>query len=210
MKNILQIAKRTKAAIAVICLLAVAFVVFGALIGMPSFGFVVIALLIGLPTVLFAVKRGSSLSNSKLLTIFFMATVVTLLVIQLIPYGKDRSNDVVTAEPAWATPQTRELMVRACFGCHSNEVEYPAYASVSPISWAVQSHIDEGREKVNYQEWDKPQRGADETIETIEEGEMPPHYYTVFGRHPEAKLTPEEINVLVAGLLATGGMSEND
>jgi mono/diheme cytochrome c family protein len=210
MKNILQIAKRTKAAIAVICLLAVAFVVFGALIGMPPFGFVVIALLIGLPTVLFAVKRGSSLSNSKLLTIFFMATVVALLVIQLIPYGKDRSNGVVTAEPAWATPQTRELMVRACFGCHSNEVEYPAYASVSPISWAVQSHIDEGREKVNYQEWDKPQRGADETIETIEEGEMPPHYYTMFGRHPEAKLTPEEINVLVAGLLATGGMSEND
>jgi mono/diheme cytochrome c family protein len=160
--------------------------------------------------VLLAVKRGSSLSNSKLLTIFFVATVVALLVIQLIPYGKDRSNGVVTAEPAWATPQTRELMVRACFGCHSNEVEYPAYASVAPISWAVQSHIDEGREKVNYQEWDKPQRGADETIETIEEGEMPPHYYTMFGRHPEAKLTPEEINVLVAGLLATGGMSEND
>ena len=201
---------QVRLAVAAITALGVAFMVVGALIGMPPFGFVVIALLIGLPTVLFAVKRGSSLSNSKLLTIFFVATVVALLVIQLIPYGKGRSNGVATAEPAWATPQTRELMVRACFGCHSNEVEYPAYASVAPISWALQSHIDEGRKKVNYQEWDKPQRGADETIETIEEGEMPPHYYTMFGRHPEAKLTSEEINVLVAGLLATGGMSEND
>ena len=201
---------QVRLAVAAITALGVAFLVVGALIGMPPFGFVVIALLIGLPTVLFAVKRGSSLSNSKLLTIFFVATVVALLVIQLIPYGKGRSNGLATAEPAWATPQTRELMVRACFGCHSNEVEYPAYASVAPISWAVQSHIDEGRKKVNYQEWDKPQRGADETIETIEEGEMPPHYYTMFGRHPEAKLTSEEINVLVAGLLATGGMSEND
>ncbi|NBW92168.1 MAG: hypothetical protein EBR53_06895, partial [Actinobacteria bacterium] len=93
----------------------------------------------------------SSLSSSKLISVFFVATVVTMLVIQFIPYGKDHTNPPVNGEPAWSSPRTRELMVRACFGCHSNSVEYPSYASVAPISWVVQSHIDEGREKVNYQ-----------------------------------------------------------
>jgi len=133
-----------------------------------------------------------------------------MLIIQLIPYGKDHSNPPVNGEPAWSSPRTRELMVNACFGCHSNSVEYPAYASVAPISWTVQSHIDEGREKVNYQEWNSQQGEAEETIEVIREGSMPPSYYTMFGKHPEAKLTDAEISELIAGLSATPGFSEGD
>jgi hypothetical protein len=63
---------------------------------------------------------------------------------------------------------------------------------------------------VNYQEWNSRQRNADETIEVIKEGSMPPSYYTMFGKHPEAKLTDAEISELITGLLATGGMNEND
>ena len=89
-------------------------------------------------------------------------------------------------------------------------MEYPAYASVAPISWTVQSHVDEGIDKVNYQEWNLRQREAEETIEVIREGSMPPSYYTMFGMHPEAKLTDAEISELIAGLLATPGFSEGD
>jgi hypothetical protein len=32
---------------------------------------------------------------------------------------------------------------------------------------------------------------------------MPPSYYTHFGKHPEAKLTPAEKQQLIAGLSAT-------
>jgi hypothetical protein len=32
----------------------------------------------------------------------------------------------------------------------------------------------------------------------------------MFGKHPEARLTNAEITELIAGLLATGGMNEND
>jgi len=130
-----------------------------------------------------------------------------MVVIQAIPYGRSHSNPPITGEPLWATPRTRELMVRACFGCHSNEVKYPSYAGVAPISWVVQSHIDEGRQKVNYSEFDQRQRGADETLEVIVEGSMPPFYYTMFGRHPEAKLTESELQTLIAGIKATPGLS---
>ena len=63
---------------------------------------------------------------------------------------------------------------------------------------------------MNYQEWNLRQREAEETIEVIKEGSMPPSYYTMFGKHPEAKLTDAEISELITGLLATGGMNEND
>ena len=48
----------------------------------------------------------------------------------------------------------------------------------------------------------------DETIEVIEEGSMPPGYYTQFGRHPESKLTTAEVAELIAGLKETPGLSE--
>ena len=211
MRKLLATLLQVRLAVAVIAVLGVTFVAFGILVGMPPFAYIVIGLLIGLPTVMYVFKPGkNAITNAKALTFFFGATLATMLVIQLIPYGKDHSNPPVNGEPAWSSPRTRELMVNACFGCHSNSVEYPAYASVAPISWTVQSHVDEGIDKVNYQEWNSQQGEAEETIEVIREGSMPPSYYTMFGMHPEAKLTDAEISELIAGLLATGGMNEND
>jgi mono/diheme cytochrome c family protein len=150
----------------------------------------------------------ASLSGRMGVVAVLLAGVLTFVLIQLVPYGRDHSNPQGTGEPAWATPQTRELMVNACFGCHSNEVEYPPYASVAPISWMVQRHVDEGREAVNFSNFATDPGEADESIEVIEEGEMPPPYFTRFGLHPEAKLTDAEMAELIAGLRATPGMTE--
>lgn len=198
--------KKYRVAAGVVVAFALVFLVTSILIGMPPIGYIVLSTLIAGPTLLYLYKnKNKSTTNSRLLFVFFAATVGTLIVIQAIPYGKSHTNPAVNGEPAWSSPRTRELMVRACFGCHSNSVEYPAYASVAPISWVVQSHIDGGRSKVNYQEWNKKQRGAHETIEVIKNGSMPPSYYTMFGKHPEAKLTTAEIQELIDGLLATPG-----
>ena len=204
-----------KATAAMVVVILLGFIGVSVLIGMPPFGFVVIIGFVAAPTAWYIVRAqrasesaASKLTNMRLLTVIFASTLGTMVVIQAIPYGRTHSNPPITGEPEWATPRTRELMVRACFGCHSNEVEYPAYASVAPISWVVQSHVSEGREKVNYSEFNSRQRGADETVEVIEEGSMPPGYYTQFGRHPEAKLTTAEVAELIAGLKATPGLSE--
>jgi len=47
--------------------------------------------------------------------------VALLLAIQLVPYGRQHTSPPVTAEPAWPDPAVRELAVRACFDCHSNQ-----------------------------------------------------------------------------------------
>jgi mono/diheme cytochrome c family protein len=137
-----------------------------------------------------------------------VASVLTFGLIQLVPFGRDHSNPPVTGEPQWASAQTRELMVDACFACHSNEVDYPAYASVAPISWAIQDHVEEGREKVNYSEFATDPGKAEDSIEVIEEGEMPPAYFTRFGLHAAANLTDAERQELIDGLRNTPGLTE--
>jgi hypothetical protein len=139
-----------------------------------------------------------------------LSGVVTFGVIQLVPYGRDHSNPSGSGEPAWASAETRDLMVDACYSCHSNEVDYPPYASVAPISWATQHHVEEGREAVNYSDFATDPGEADESIEVIEEGEMPPAYFTRFGLHPEANLTAAQKRTLIDGLRATPGMSEQE
>ncbi len=153
------------------------------------------------------------LQRRRLLTSALIGVVAVGLAIQAIPYGRDHTNPPVTAEPAWDSPETRALTVLACFDCHSNEVAYPWYSKIAPVSWAVQSHIDSGRSKVNYSEWDRPQKEADESAETVIDGEMPPAYFTRF-THAEARLTDAELQRLIDGLEATfggeGGDEEDD
>lgn len=135
-----------------------------------------------------------------------------LLLIQLVPYGRDHDNPAAVAEPSWDSSQTRELTVRACFDCHSNETVWPWYSYIAPVSWLVQRDVDEGREELNFSEWNRPQEEAEESAETVREGSMPPRTYLL--THPEARLTDTELAALADGLAATlgedGGDDEDD
>ncbi|MFQ5555176.1 MAG: heme-binding domain-containing protein [Acidimicrobiia bacterium] len=136
------------------------------------------------------------------------AFALVALAIQAVPYGRAHSNPPITAEPSWDSALTRELVVRTCFACHSNEVDYPWYASVAPISWTIQMHVDEGRSEVNYSEWDRRHGEGDDSAESVIEGEMPPRYFTAFGLNDDARLTDSERADLIAGLRATFGEDE--
>jgi hypothetical protein len=136
-----------------------------------------------------------------------VAAGALFLLLQVVPIGRMPSNPPVTGEPAWDSPQTRALAVRACFDCHSNETDEQWYSNVAPISWAVSDHVKSGRDKLNFSEFDKPQPSADKSAEITEEGGMPPGYYTRFGLHSTAQLSGAEVAQLVAGLRATPGLS---
>lgn len=194
-------------------LAAIVWFAFCVLVGMPPWA--VIGLVVAVTGGTWGINRIANRATSSarrqvgVLASSFGAVVAVFGLIQLVPYGKSHSNPPVLAEPAWATPETRELMVRACFGCHSNEVVHPSYADIAPISWLVTSHVSEGRAEVNYSEFATTKRGFDETIEVILDGSMPPSYYTRFGLHPEARFTDAEIATLVEGLRATPGLDEH-
>lgn len=122
---------------------------------------------------------------------------------QLVPYRI--SNGPVTAEPKWDSPQTRALVVAACYDCHSNQTKTPWYGKIAPVSWWLKGHVDDGRAAVNYSEWNKPQRKAQKSARAVQQGSMPPSYYTWFGLHSKAKLTAAQRAALVAGLIKTLG-----
>jgi mono/diheme cytochrome c family protein len=134
--------------------------------------------------------------------------VVILLLIQAIPYGRHHTNPPTRQEPAWDSQQTHDLVVDACYDCHSNRTSWPWYSNIAPVSWLVQRDVDGGRKKLNFTEWDRPQSEAGEIIEKVREGEMPPLQYRLL--HPKARLSSAERQALVQGLEATLGHAEAD
>jgi hypothetical protein len=127
------------------------------------------------------------------------------LAIQLVPYGRDHTNPPVTGEPAWDAPETRALAKQACFDCHSNETEWPAYASIAPASWLVQRDVNEGRAVLNFSEWTRRQEEAKEAAEEVLEGEMPPAAYMLV--HAHARLNAADRDRLAQGLARSLGVA---
>ena len=129
--------------------------------------------------------------------------VVLAIAIQLIPV--DRTNPTIVSEPNWDSPATRALAKDACFDCHSNETVWPWYSKIAPVSWLTWRDVEEGRDHLNFSDWDNQHVRAGEIAEVIDEGEMPPWFYVIM--HPEAKLSDSEKQALIDGLLATTGQS---
>ncbi len=140
----------------------------------------------------------------RALLVVALASVVVLAGLQLVPYGPVDLPSA-RAEPAWDSARTRELAVRACFDCHSNEVVWPWYAHVAPISWLVRRDVDRGRAELNFSAWGVRRQEGREVGEKVAEGEMPPSLYTVVQR--KALLTAAERAELIAGLARTLGPS---
>jgi hypothetical protein len=137
----------------------------------------------------------------KALAVSLAWIVGVFAVMQLIPYGRTHANPPIKQEPQWDSPRTRELAVRACFDCHSNETRWPWYADVAPMSWVVQRDVDSARNVVNFSAWSGRQELAIYSGQSVITGNMPPAKYRM--AHPEAKLTHDETLELARGLDAT-------
>ena len=123
--------------------------------------------------------------------------LLAAVLIQFIPFGHTHTNPPAAGEPPWNSPQTRELVRRACFDCHSNETVWPWYSHVAPVSWLLQRDVNGGRSHLNFTEWDHPQKHAKDVAEQLKEGEMPPWFYLPM--HPAARLTEAEKQALTEG-----------
>ena len=148
------------------------------------------------------------LKRRSLLSIWLQLALAALVMgfglIQLVPYRTH--NPSVRQEPPWDSPRTRTLAVAACFDCHSNQTSSHWYEHVAPISWWTTRHVQQGRAALNFSTWDSNRhRGGRDIAEVLNEGSMPPSYYTWFGLHPDAKLSAADRAALATGLEATYG-----
>ena len=105
--------------------------------------------------------------------------------------------------PLLSNPETTRVLVRACANCHSNHTDWPWYSHVAPVSWWIARHVREGRDRLDFSEWEtysQPQR-RDKLVSIcglISTGRMPPPLYS--SMHPEANLTEAEKRAVCASV----------
>ena len=125
-----------------------------------------------------------------------LVAVALLVIAQVLPIGRVH-NAAATKEAPWPDAASKQLAVAACYDCHSNHTHLLWYDKVAPVSWYVANHVEEGRAKLNFDEWDKPQN-AHELADSVQEGGMPLTSYTLL--HSSGRLTATEKAKLVAAL----------
>lgn len=138
-----------------------------------------------------------------------LLVIIAFVAIQFIPYGHQHSNPPVATEPAWNSPQTRELFYRTCGDCHSHETAWPWYSHIAPASWLVERDVLEAREHFNVSRWGLQEKNeGHEAAEEFKDGEMPPWFFRI--AHPETWLSDSEEQNLLAGLRSTFGTDKDE
>ena len=112
---------------------------------------------------------------------------------------KDNPDDIALQEEL--SPEVATLLKSACYDCHSMESVYPWYSYITPVSWFLFDHVEDGRSELNFSEWGtmtakRKLHKLKELSEEVEEGEMPLKSYTPI--HPEARLTSAQRNQIIA------------
>ena len=132
-----------------------------------------------------------------------LGLLVGLILIQFISPERndsgDWSNDYTTAMQV--PKEVKKIIKTSCTDCHSNKTKYPWYSKIAPVSWYIASHVNEGREHLNFSEWttynnDQKDHIIKDLEEELEEQNMPLKSYLLI--HKEAKLTQDQYNILLA------------
>jgi len=128
-----------------------------------------------------------------------------LIVIQFFRPERNLSDDnTASVATKYAMPANVEsVLQKACYDCHSNKTVYPWYANVQPIAWWLNGHVVDGKRHLNYSNFTTRPLAIqfhkfEETVEVLEENEMPLESYTWLGMHGDANLTADE-KALVIG-----------
>lgn len=130
--------------------------------------------------------------------IFWYLLIGIFILIQLYPVNQpevilNNPNDLL--KNVDMPDNISSFLKEACYDCHSNETVYPWYANISPVKWMVYDHINEGREELNFSEWntiskiDKAEL-LDDIATNVIEKEMPLKFYPIM--HPKAKLNEDD------------------
>jgi len=122
------------------------------------------------------------------------------------------SHPPVTADVD-APEEIKQILRSACYDCHSNETHLLWFDKITPANWLVADHIREGRNVLNFSQWDslnKDQRKGKlfESLNQMVFNTMPLPSYTLL--HPAAKITPLQIAALRSYLSDLAGTIRPD
>jgi hypothetical protein len=124
--------------------------------------------------------------------------VVAFALLQLTNFGRSKPSaapgrDLLSTNSP--PPEIATMLRGACYDCHSYQTRLPWYGYVAPVSWWLDGHINDARQRLNFSEWphDDPQKAAkrwNHISDSVRGGDMPLPSYTWI--HKAARLTPEQ------------------
>jgi len=97
------------------------------------------------------------------------------------------------------TPEAQAILTEKCAQCHSNESRPPFYGYFAPVSWMVEKHILEGRQKLNFDAWnsyseDQQQLLKAKVVQETKTRKMPIKSYLLI--HWNARITNADVKAL--------------
>lgn len=139
----------------------------------------------------------------KIIKIIALVLVVCFVGIQFIPTELNQSNIVPKTDFLLVnnTPKNiSTLLQTSCYDCHSNNTSYPWYNKIQPIAWFLENHIADGKEELNFNNWDtysnrRKNSKLKSIINQIKNNEMPLSSYTLI--HKNAKLSTSEKTLVI-------------
>ncbi|CAM1333865.1 MULTISPECIES: heme-binding domain-containing protein [Tenacibaculum] len=139
----------------------------------------------------------------KIVKIIALVLVVCFVGIQFMPTELNQSNLVPKTDFLLVnnTPKNiSTLLQTSCYDCHSNNTSYPWYNKIQPIAWFLENHIADGKEELNFNNWDtystrRTNSKLKSIINQIKNNEMPLSSYTLI--HKNAKLSTSEKTLVI-------------
>ena len=132
-----------------------------------------------------------------------LVILVVIITIQFIQPARNKSGQALPTDisKGYTIPaQVQSVLKNACYDCHSNNTNYPWYATIQPVGWVLARHIKNGKAELNFSQFGdysiRKQRSKLNSIaKTIEDGTMPLSSYTLI--HNNAILTKEEKTLII-------------
>jgi hypothetical protein len=133
-----------------------------------------------------------------------LGLVATLVIIQFIRPSRNTSTGESPNEISkyYEVPaDLHAVLKKSCYDCHSNNTVYPWYTNIQPVGWWLQSHVNDGKDELNFDEFGtyaekKAKHKFEEIEEMVNEGEMPLSSYTLI--HGDAKLSSEQATAIAS------------
>ena len=122
------------------------------------------------------------------------------IIIQL-SFKNNSNNELNAISTILDVPnEVQEILKTSCSDCHSNNTIYPWYSEIAPVSWYLASHVNEGKEHLNFSEWASYNENQKSHIikdieEELQDKEMPLKSYLII--HENAKMTENQYKIML-------------
>ena len=132
-----------------------------------------------------------------------LVILVVIIAIQFIQPARNKSGQVLPTDisKVYNIPvQVQSLLKNACYNCHSNNTEYPWYATIQPVGWMLARHIKNGKAELNFNDFGSYSKRRQESklkaiADQVRDDAMPLSSYRLM--HKEARLTNYEKKVII-------------